>query len=158
MGFVDTLPLFKKSYPEFPNHKLGTLNNMLLPTGFQAHNACEDVNVLKRVCNVSESLKENLIHHSFSVQDVSAGISQDYALIENLPSLEKIISEKALSKGMAERTAKSGLNFRYLKLACNRKGLDGIQELFAELDCNGQVRVTKNKKIVKKLFEFVNSK
>ena len=61
-------------------------------------------------------------------------------------SLQQLVDKKALSKGMADKVAASGLAFEHLVLAHHRNKEKGIEVLFTE-KVHGARRVTASKKI-----------
>ena len=69
---------------------------------------------------------------------------------EKLLTYEKLITEKALSKGMAWKLVTSGLEFVHLHAAYLR---DGIKNVLSE-KCNGTVRVTKCSKVIEKIVSW----
>ena len=93
---------------------------------------------------------------SFSIEDtVQALISYDaYQL--NYPSLSPLIMQKCISKGMAERVARSGLNLNHLQLAYSREGRkeEGIKALFTETASGNKIRVTNRSDIIKKVDSY----
>ena len=53
---------------------------------------------------------------------------------------------------MANKIAKSGLNYPHVKMALDRNGYDGLLSVLGER-ANGVVQVTKQGRIIQKFFE-----
>ena len=64
------------------------------------------------------------------------------------------MSAKALSKGMAQKAADSGLLLCHLLLSFHRGGRDGIVDLFSD-KTGGAVRVTRSSRICDSVLEFI---
>ncbi|CAG2252888.1 unnamed protein product [Mytilus edulis] len=69
-GFVDTLPLFKKKFPGFPNYKQTTVYENVCGGQFDAHNAIGDVSALNCILEKSSIGKKELLLHSFSIESL----------------------------------------------------------------------------------------
>ena len=65
-----------------------------------------------------------------------------------------MISAKAVSKGMAEKIAGSGLNFRHLYIAFRRGKRNRLRALLGEKR-NGSVRVSERSMVTEKLINFI---
>ena len=65
-------------------------------------------------------------------------------------TLKLLKDSKAITKTMASKIAKSGLNYEHLKIAFERSGYDGLAAVLGE-KVNGVV--TKHGKITQKIFE-----
>ena len=72
-------------------------------------------------------------------------------------TLQPMISEKAISVGMASKAATSGLRLQHLKLAFQRDGADGLSHILRE-KFNGKPRVTKNRRIIAQICNYFQSK
>ena len=59
---------------------------------------------------------------------------------------------KAISKTMACKIAKCGLNYNHLKITFERSGFDGLAAVLGE-KVNGIARVTKQGKIIQMIYE-----
>ena len=57
---------------------------------------------------------------------------------------------KAITKTMASKIAKSGLHYDHMKTAFERNGFDGLTSVLGET-VNGAVRVTKQGKIIQNI-------
>ena len=71
---------------------------------------------------------------------------------KNVPTLNDLISEHVVSKGMANKIAGSGLNFSCLKLAYTRNP-HGIYNLLSEKVRNN-IRVTKSQRVIHSLNKY----
>ena len=74
---------------------------------------------------------------------------------ENLNTFSHTLSCKAISKICALKAAKSNLKLSHLMLSVQRDGIDGLKDLLSERSNNGNVRVTKCKRVIQKLFDFL---
>ena len=83
-GFVDSLPLFRKRFPDRKNHKLSDLGKDLLNLSVEnAHNATIDIDILENL-TVEYISWDDILKSVFSVQDV-------------IIKIEKIVNEKIYS-------------------------------------------------------------
>jgi hypothetical protein len=158
-GFADTRPMFANLYPELPDVKQSTVVSHVLSETYDAHNAVNDVDVLCRAINSSQS-RPHLQAYSFPVQDTRLAVKRHNAMKKWLPSLKCITNtrkeKKAFGDGMAQKIAASGLGLEHLKLAHTRDAEQGILKLFSEQDALGQLRVTKSMKVIGKVQEFLS--
>ena len=76
---------------------------------------------------------------------------------QNLKTLQPLISSKAVSKGMAEKIASSGLRLSHIQLAFTRGGADGISKFLTE-KFSGRARITTNKRILESISSFFAEK
>ena len=56
VGFVDTLPVFKKEFPNRSSYKQDILMKNLLHESYSAHNALDDVKALQKLCELVKIL------------------------------------------------------------------------------------------------------
>ena len=69
----------------------------------------------------------------------------------NLQTLQPLVAAKAISMGMAEKAAPSGLSFTHLIfLAFQRGGREALSNVLKE-KFNAKVRVTRRKKVIMKI-------
>ena len=152
LGFSDTLPAFKELFPERKSYSQENLAKDLLQSTYNAHNALDDVQMLQELS--AKFLSPLLVKkHSFSFswyQEYSAFLSQKR---RNLQTLQPLIAAKAISKGMAEKAAASGLSFTHFLLAFQRHGVDGLSNVLKE-KFNGKARVTRKKQTVMNICHF----
>ncbi|XP_063436636.1 uncharacterized protein LOC134718074 [Mytilus trossulus] len=148
-GFVDTLPLFKTTYPDFPNHKQNTILKVC-KSDYIAHNAIEDVEALRVLLgNISIDCKK----FSFTIESMNLKIKFDNVNKVDQETFTTLITQKIISQRTADVMAKSGLKLNHLYYASEKEGEDGIRELLLEKRRDGSPRVTKNKSIITKLID-----
>ena len=75
---------------------------------------------------------------------------------QNTNTLSDLKRNKVLSSGMANTIGESGLCLAHLKVIVQRSGLDGLTHLLSET-CKGKPRVTKNKKVIEKICEYLRN-
>lgn len=153
-GFCDSLPFFRQHY-KLPNYKQPTIVHELTGVEYDAHSAINNAKTLSQVCNISE-YKDDLKRFSFSVADVYANIRFLRNAKKNLPSLRPLIHNNVLSKGMADKIAKSDLKLHHIRLAYERQGAAGVTTLLSERDSRGKARVTKSKIVRNKIINYLN--
>ena len=145
MGFADTLPFFRKNH-EFSNYKQETIVTELLGRDYNAHNVVHDAEMLSKVCDRSQH-KEQLKMFTFSVTDTLIGIEAHERLCSNLPSLQILVDEKIISKSMAKKIAKSGIQMLHMKLAYERQGENGLRYVRYELGSECRTEISQGIKI-----------
>lgn len=68
LGFIDTLPVYRRLYPELkkpgPGHRQCVLVNHLLKEDYEAHDALEDVKALKRLVDNTKVTREDLMRYA----------------------------------------------------------------------------------------------
>ncbi|CAC5392601.1 unnamed protein product [Mytilus coruscus] len=77
--------------------------------------------------------------------------------LTNLKTFEKLVQSKCLSKAMALKTAKSNLGLQHFQLAAQRNNMAGIKALMTEKSSTWVVRVTSNKQIIQRVYEYLFS-
>lgn len=71
----------------------------------------------------------------------------------NVKTLCRLIDSKHVSKAMAQKIAASGLTYEFLKLAFDRDGPDGINNLLSE-KVDGKPRVTANSRVITNICKY----
>ena len=66
--------------------------------------------------------------------------------------LQPLVTGNFVTNTMANKIAKSGLNYTHLRMAFDRNGYDGLLSVLGE-KVNGVVQVTKQGRIIQKFFE-----
>jgi len=98
---IDTLQIAREKYPDFPNHKLGTVADNLDIIIEKEHRAIDDVKTLVKVFNIMEKDnqqpdEENMNKHERYKSDIKKGVSYHITiLVKNytgLKNLYKLIS------------------------------------------------------------------
>ena len=152
VGFCDTLPAFKELFPEKKSHSQENLAKDLLDSTYNAHNALDDVQMLQELSDKFLSAPL-VLKHSFSFswyQEYTMFLSQKRV---NLQTLQPLIAAKAISVGIAEKAAASGLSFTHLLLSFQRGGIEGLSNVLKE-KFNGKARVTRRKQTIVKICDF----
>ena len=145
VGFVDTLLIFKKEFPKRKSYKQEVLLSELMDKTYSAHNVLNDVKALQELLElVKSTLPKNIFNLSMIVNSVNAETQK--------ATLKPVEDCKAISKTMACKIAKNGLNYNHLKIAFERNGFDGLVVVLRE-KVNGIARVTKQGKIIQKIYQ-----
>lgn len=157
-GFVDTKQLFKVFDSKVGSFSLENLYKCYVCEPYKAHDALEDVLALQKlVTSVGVDLSDpKYLSSSFTFSNAVDSHSYSLEVRKNLPSLEHLISEKIVSRHVANRIAGSGLCFSFLQLVYNRDSKDGIYNLFSE-NVKKAPRVTKSLKICSSLNKYFSS-
>lgn len=116
---------------------------------YNAHLAVEDVKILQSLVLYHNLSSEVLLKHSFSVDYVTSSLAHKSKTSECLNSLQPLIG--CLSSYMMKKIAQSGLAYLHLKLAFDRGGMKGLENVLSKKQAEGKIRVTKNKSINTKL-------
>ena len=143
-GFADTLPAFQASCLDQPSYSLPKLHGAILGSEFCAHDAVEDALALDRLM---KELKPNLVANSITAESAVALAQYQAGKSHGLLTLQSLVADGIVSKGMAEKIAASGLALRHLLLAARRDAENGIKCLFRE-KINGRFRITNLKGII----------
>ena len=146
IGFADTLPFFRKLYPDFVNHKQETLVSNILKESYIAHNAAEDCLYLQKLVFKSQEIDLLLSEFMYSSKQVTKSGVQP-----QLMSIEYLQQQKVLSHHIVVKLKRSSLSYHHLKLAYERDGYDGLYFLLSENDFSGKPRITKCRNVVQKL-------
>ena len=145
-SFADTLPFFRKLYPEFPNHKQETLVENLLKETYSAHDAREDCFYLQKLVLHTGYIDMLLTEFMFKLGQIALSGVQP----QEIP-IEYLCHGNILSRCMATKFRDSSLTYEHLELAYERDGFDGLYYLHSEKDSMGKTRVTKSKNVIQKL-------
>ena len=160
IGFADSLQFFRSNYPVLKGKcSLMKLYEYFIGGLYKAHNALADVKPLKRIlehCRIS--LKE-LLSFSFTFSWLTENYSFFNAARRRLSTLSTLINQNILSKGMANKIAKSGLELAHLEAVYNRNNEkhNAITRLLSER-FKGKIRVTNNKKVICGLVKWLEMK
>lgn len=155
IGFCDTLPMVKKAFPESKSFKQESLANDVLGKSYNAHNAVDDCEMLKEIVSKATEAGELLLNYSCTPSYISDCITYCAAKNSNRPSFNKLVQEKVMSNGVAQRLSGSGLQFSHIMLAHERSGLEGIQNLLNEKDKYNKARFLRSKSLSVKLHEHI---
>ena len=121
------------------------------------YNAVHDAEMLSKVCDQSQH-KEQLKMFTFPVTNTLMEIEAHERLCSNLPSLQILVDEKIISKSMAEKIAKNGIQILHMTLAYEYQGENGIRTLFFEHVSGGKVRIMNHKAVTSKVHNFLAEK
>ena len=156
-GFVDTLPMFKFFHPGQSSYSQENLFRKMVGGNYDAHNSLSDVialcSLIKRTIPDTRSLQQFSYTCEWCRNYVTFLEERD----KNLQTFQPLLALNAISKGMAEKAASSGLTYRHLQIACNRQGESGLKSLLGE-KFNGLVRVTKNTRVISSLLHHFDTK
>ena len=155
-GFVDTLKLFKSFKPGLQSYTQRSLYESLLNKSYTAHDAVEDVKALEELVSVSNITSVYKEKASFSVEYALESYLQSSNVRKNSATFNTMLQEKVISSATVKKLAGSGLRFTHLQLAFERNGNDGISNLLTELNASGYPRVTKSKKIITAITDFLS--
>ncbi|XP_071138472.1 uncharacterized protein [Mytilus edulis] len=148
---VDFLNLFKQVVPGLASYRQSFLVNNLLGQEYESHNAVHDARLLLKLITDKGNISNYLDDLAFSPNYPD----QYHLQLCNLKTYSKVIKEKVISKAMALKSAKSNLKLCHLKMSVDRGGKMGLIALLSEKSVKtGDVRVTKNKKILQRIFEY----
>lgn len=155
IGFLDTMKLFRLSFPSQKSYSQQHLSKVLLAEDFtyEAHNALEDVKTLKKIVNLPSVSSINKPSCEFSVDYVTKSIYYNSVVKRNIPSLQVLVNRKILTARMARKIAGSDLSLRHLQLVHKRIGRDGLSALLSET-VSGRVRVSKSQKVISSLCDY----
>ena len=154
-GFLDTLPLCRKLFPQLKSHSLGNLVSSILECNFNAHNAIDDVEMLSRVFKIAEGdvQKMELSKFTVSLKWLHKDMTLTADASERVQSFNEMVAKKHISAAMAQKAAKSGLTIDHFRSAIRFKGKEGIRSLLGE-PVSGKPRVTTNRSVLNKVFTY----
>ncbi|CAC5399160.1 unnamed protein product [Mytilus coruscus] len=158
-GFSDTLHIFKQKFPGRKSYKQENLVKDFLNRSYNAHNAVDDVQLLNQLMKNSKVSLQDIIKHSFTVKYVHNYLKEFRHKKARLNTFKPVYmsDEPVMSKSLCERAAESGLKLGHLNLAISCDDFDGLHRLFSEIDEDGNVRVTKMKRIIKNVYNFLTA-
>ena len=140
-GFTDTLPLLRKALPGKASYALPALFADVVGGQFSAHDAAADTEALMKV---SKAAKLDLLDPD-GTATLSSGLERTRHKAEKSPrrkTLQKLVDDKVITVGMADKIAASGLAYCHLQLAHRRNSENGLRLLLAEKCPDGKARVT----------------
>ena len=154
-GFVDSLHVFKDVLPGRTTYRLESLVSESMAKSYDAHSATEDVKILQSLTTFHNVSEDILLKHSFNVDFVKNSIDYRLKSGECLTSLQPL--QNCISSYMLKKIAHSGLNYHHLQLAFQRGGAEGIENILGEKNDDGQVRATRTKSVIAKIFDHFNA-
>jgi DNA polymerase III alpha subunit (gram-positive type) len=154
----DTLPLFKEAFPGLNCYTLSGLCDKILGHTYDAHDASEDCDALKKltlhVLLTKPSVKVQ--SHCWTVESVNLDVKYKSEQHQRYATLVHLVDVKVISKAIGKKIAGSGLNYDHLKRIVERGGLDGLSAVF-KAKCGNSCRVTASKKILDAIFQHFNA-
>ena len=153
--FVDTLPLLKDLLPQRKERKMSFRQSELvadiLKDQYEAHDALEDVTALHRLLAHLDVNEEYFQKHQFSINFIHE------ALLTTKRAQTFHGMEKVVTKATIHKLASSGLEMSHLLLAFQRGGSNALEAVLTE-NVAGKPRVTKNKRILHAIDNFVQER
>lgn len=157
-GLIDSLPVFKKVFPNQDCYKQEHLVKSVLQSSYLAHDAMEDVKSLGQLMKQTGLTSEELIKYTYPPLAVHNSLLFSEAKARNIDSLGPLIYKGVLKRPTAENIAGSGLNMCVLRKIFLRSGEDGLRDTFMSCNSDGLPRVTSAKRtlddLIPKLAEF----
>ncbi len=153
VAYVDTCDVFKDAFPGRESYKQCDLVMSLLKHSYDAHNALADVTALQELCGLVSI--DVMKKHAFSIDYIMKTMEYDDKVKANNATLSHLVISKACSKDMAKRIASSGLAYGHLKFQVRENGYDGLEALLKKQTSQDKPRVTKERRIIKKLFDKI---
>ena len=114
-GFADSLTAFRQALPERKSaFTVKALQEDLAPNfQFAAHDACGDVQALNEIISAADLSLSTIQHNSSSTASYQAVQDFRRSAKARLASFDTMVKGKAISKGMVQKAANSGLLFRH---------------------------------------------
>lgn len=148
-GFCDTLPYFKKLYPGLERYKQDYIAMKLLQESYSAHNALDDCKMLQRLVHNVGDVDTLLSKFYYSSSQITS-----HGVQPSLESFEHMLKNGVISRQIYKKIEGSSLTHEHLKAAFQREGFDGIYYLLTELNEDGKPRISKNRNVIKKVFDY----
>ena len=160
IGLIDSIPVFKKAFPNQECYKQEYLEKSVLKSSYLAHDALEDVRSLGRLVKHTGFSHKEIIQHSYPPLAVHNSLLFSESKARNIDSLHPLISSGVLKRPTAENIAGSGLNMNDLRKIYSRSGEDGLRDTFVANNSEGLPRVTNAKRtlddVLPKLVEYLS--
>ncbi|KAL4224099.1 hypothetical protein ACF0H5_017553 [Mactra antiquata] len=130
-GFGDTLQLFRAEFVDRRERKLSFAQDKLakdiLGVTYQAHDALEDVRILKRLVLSVENISEKLpVYNVNNIKDRLTRIVNERKFNS---SYESAVAQQVLTISKSKQLASAGLNFDHLKTIYVKSGESGINDI-----------------------------
>lgn len=157
-GFLDTLKLFKKTHPGLVSYKQEYLCQFLGEMNYESHNALADVRSLQLLVEKLDVQFEkcDLKSVCFTFEHAVKSCEYSRQMKCNLPSFQHLVQQNVISCMIARRMAGSGLCFDHLIQTFRKHSVEGVVSLLQE-QCGASVRVTKSKKIIDRIINFLTN-
>ena len=131
------------------------MHEHFIGSSFNAHNAMDDVDALKSIMEQCKITITELGRFSFTLSCAIEFLSYQQECKKRLATLHPLM-QAGISKGMAMKIAKSGLEMQHLQATSFRSDniLEDMRTLLSER-FNRVIRVTNNKTVVKKIANWL---
>ena len=156
VGFADTLPLLRKALPGKASYALPALFADVVGGKFSAHDAAADTEALLQV---TKAAKLDLLD-----PDGTANLSSSLARTKyraeksrRRKTLQRLVDDKVVTVGMADKIAAAGLAYCHLQLAFRWNPENGLRLLLTEKCPDGKPRVTAVSRIHQALVDHFNA-
>ena len=156
-GFVDTYELFRLEFPERKGKgelKQQTLVRELLNETYEAHSALEDVCSLQRLVrsiNFSGGKFQKVFSDTASIE---AKLAFNQKKRERAKTIKHMEKTGVVTAYMADKIARSGLEWQDLVSAASNDRKDGIRRLFTE-PSGDESRVTDKEQVIESVTNYV---
>lgn len=158
IGFIDTLPLFKVNLPGRKSYKQTSLVTDILGETYEAHEAMDDTRLLLKLLTSKNVPLSGFFEHSFTIESVEKYLCDFKRKKDCLRTFDEIIKAEVMSESMADKAAKTDLQFNDLILAAKGDNVDGLFDLLSKPnESDGKPRLTKSKSVIMKIYEFIRS-
>ena len=124
-AFVDSVLVFKGSFPHMPYYKQEMVSS-ILGTSHGAHNALADVVSLQKFVNMSAVSDTKLRAQVFSTPYMFEKQQCEGSTQKNLNSLQILLTQKIISKQTANKISACGLHLFHLQFAIQLGGFDHL--------------------------------
>ena len=173
-GFMDTIPLFKKSNPGLHTYKQEVLVGKFLPdvknsAEYDAHNAKSDVICLQNLFHqLTASKVEETEFNSFTFTTEYAirKYGFDNAVLASVGprdprvlSFKEMVQKRVLTKSLVSVLASNNLNFSHLEAAYRLEKEAGIRNLLNQVDTNTAAPlITTSEEVITKIIHFMDQR
>lgn len=156
-GFSDTLPIIRSvtGVKTAGSNTLENLANNLKIQGFQAHDAVGDVAMLEQIVLKLEISETQIIQSSFTWNSAKEKILLSKKISLNLKLYDEL--KDCTSKETKKKLIAANISVDEIIDKYKENGFNGISNLFGA-DENGLIRITKSKKVINKLIDYLKTK
>jgi DNA polymerase III alpha subunit (gram-positive type) len=130
VGFTDSKAVFKEKFSGRKSYKQTDLVADLLSASYDAHNAIGDVQSLQSLLSLVS--KADIRAHSNNTAATLELREFLEAKKDRTASLLPLVKSSTITNYMAGKLAESGLSYRHVRLAFQRGGCDGLDELLRQ--------------------------
>ena len=147
-GFIDSIRVFKKAFPEKNNYQQETLVKTILKTTYGAHDAIEDIKTLVMLLKQTKFSGSDLLSFSFPPLAVHHSLLFGMEKSKNITLLHVFIANGIVKHNTTENIADSGLTYSHLYKIFKRDWEDGLRAAFSQNNCDGQPQVSSTKRVL----------